>query len=96
MRRNDQTSTGGVHKKSSRKLAYTDNSEFSQFQCCIVHNIHMNKEKNDNSSNLEILDSLDYGIDKLGIFKSWTQILCINSANYESFGFMKQISLHHI
>ena len=52
--------------------------------------VHMNKKKkfNTNSSNLEVLDDLDYGIDELGVFKSWTKLLRINSANYEGFGFI--------
>ena len=45
--------------------------------------------KKENSSNLEVLDNLDYGIDERGVFKSWTKILPrIISANYEGFGFI--------
>ena len=46
------------------------------------------QEKNDNSSNLKVLDNLDYAIDELEVCKSWTEILHINSANYEGFGFI--------
>ena len=82
--------TGGVHKNGSQQLAGTDNTKFSAALFIWTTN------KNDNSSNLEVLYNLDYGIDELGVFKSWTKILCIDSANYENFGFMLQISLHHI
>ena len=45
-----------------------------KIQRCIVH---INKKQNDNSSDLEVLDNLNYGIDELGAFKPWTKILSI-------------------
>ena len=61
----------------------------------------MKRNKNDNSSNLEALDNLsidlDYGIDEVGVSKSWMKILHIKSANYEGLVLStKATSLHSV
>ena len=50
--------------------------------------VHMNKQKKKNSSDLEVFDNLDYVIYERVVFKFWTKILRIISANYEGFGFI--------